>query len=42
MPVISFAHFQEAEYGEELIDKKLLEGTLPEQVENTLTVVKTI
>ena len=37
---ISFAHFNGLEIGEELIDKKVIEGSLDSQVDNTLAVIK--
>ena len=38
--MISFAHFAGIEMGEELIDKQNIEGTLPQQIINTLAVIK--
>jgi len=38
---ISFAHFAGAEITADLIDKKIIGGTLPQQVEGTLAAIKT-
>lgn len=37
---ISYAHYAGAELGADLIDKQVLGGTLPEQIDKTLAVVK--
>ena len=37
---ISYAHFVASEVNSELIDKQVIEGTLPEQIDKTLAVLK--
>lgn len=37
---ISFAHYAGTTVGADLIDKQVLQGTLPEQIDKTLTVIK--
>ncbi|MGA0200810.1 MAG: transcriptional regulator, partial [Prochlorotrichaceae cyanobacterium] len=37
---ISFAHYRGDEISGELIDRKTIEGTLPDQVDATLQVIK--
>jgi len=37
---ISYAHYNGTEIGDELIDKQVIEGTLPEQIDKALVVLK--
>jgi len=37
---ISYAHYKGSEIGDELIDKQVIEGTLPEQIDKVLAVLK--